>query len=287
DRGRGDVLAALDAVRLLTVLDAGDPSWRRYAAELLAETGRLSAAESIYRQAVSISPADEQSWLGLGNVLASSGRVRSAASAYETAWILGERTATLAEGIAALEQRDGDLASSVRWLEHAETLESDASGRRALRRARLLAGGGREADALRAAEAVAASAPADVAADARLLCATLTLRAHRLDDALAHLDAARAAGRTDAELEESAGRTLFVREDYAAAAERLTRASRGATGDDPELLELLASARIRSGDLPGAREAIVAYIELRSVDDAARTLVADWRRAKARGASGR
>ncbi|MEM1450358.1 MAG: hypothetical protein AAGI22_14675, partial [Planctomycetota bacterium] len=146
---------------------------------------------------------------------------------------------------------------------------------------------GREADALRAAEAVAASAPADVAADARLLCATLTLRAHRLDDALAHLDAARAAGRTDAELEESAGRTLFVREDYAAAAERLTRASRGATGDDPELLELLASARIRSGDLPGAREAIVAYIELRSVDDAARTLVADWRRAKARGASGR
>ncbi|MEM1452380.1 MAG: tetratricopeptide repeat protein, partial [Planctomycetota bacterium] len=136
DRGRGDVLAALDAVRLLTVLDAGDPSWRRYAAELLAETGLLSAAESIYRQAVSISPADAQSWLGLGNVLASSGRVRSAASAYETAWILGERTATLAEGIAALEQRDGDLASSVRWLEHAETLESDASGRRALRRAR-------------------------------------------------------------------------------------------------------------------------------------------------------
>ncbi|MEM9382357.1 MAG: tetratricopeptide repeat protein, partial [Planctomycetota bacterium] len=287
DRERGDVLAALDASRLLTILDASDPDWRRYRAQLLAETGRPSAAEAIYRQALAAAPTDAQSWLGLGNVLATGGRAGAAASAYETAWILGERTPAVAEGIAGLEQRDGNLVAAVRWLERAEALERDVDGRRALRRARLLASSGQEVEALRVAEAVVAAAPSPgLAAEARVLCATLTLRADRVDEALAHMDAARAAGVIDAALEESAGRTLYVRRDFGGSAVRLARAAAAAGDTDPDLLELLASARIRAGDLEEAREAIVAYIERRSMDDAARALVADWRSAKRRAEAG-
>ncbi|MEM6673304.1 MAG: tetratricopeptide repeat protein [Planctomycetota bacterium] len=283
DRGRGDAAVVLDEVRILTILDPGNPTWRRYRAELLAASGRLPAAETAFRAILDDSPSDAEAWVGLGNSLVAGGSTGDAASAYETAWILGRRSPEIADRVAGLEQQSGDLASAVQWLERAEALSPDADGRRAMRSARLLASVGRDDEALETAARLADAEAPDVAADASLLCATIALRAGSLDEASARLEEARNRGVSGAALTDALGRSYFVRGDHALAARWLAEVADGDAG--PDVFRLLARARIEAGELDLAREAIVSYVERRSLDDVARSLIAAYRSARAAAAT--
>ena len=86
DRERDDTVALMGAIRLLTVLDAGNRDWRMIYGELLTDTGTLDEAATTYRSLLAESPNDSRAALLLGNVLLQQRKLRDAASAFETAW---------------------------------------------------------------------------------------------------------------------------------------------------------------------------------------------------------
>lgn len=293
DHRDNDEVAALSAVRLLTILDRDDRRWRMAYAAMLATSGSFDESAAVYRALLAAQPADADVAFRLGNVLVEQQRTTEAAAVLETAWRLGADDDRLPVKLAAVWQSLGDDRQAVAWLERAAAA-TKADPAVELRIAQLHLKIGDLDRAAETARRLTASDAKPVAAAAHRVLAHVAVARGKIDDAVAEWRKAASRGDADVGMLAALGVHCFNAGDFASAAKYLRRVvdaeAAGSESDGHESeeaernLRFLVISLIRSDDLDAARGYLRQYLERHGLSDEAKTLVRSLAR---RGDGGR
>lgn len=275
DQQRGDDVATLNTVRLLTITDSGNPAWRILYGDLLTAMNRPAEAEAIYRRSLEAHPARAAWWARLGNVLARQNRDTEAAGAFETAWRLGQRDTTIAQNLAGLHQRLGDTAAALHWIEQLLSMQSTPSAATQLRRAQLLFQLDRHDTARNVATPLTQSSDQPTAGQAHLLLGRIAQAADDPDAMLEHFKAAHAAGVANPALLLAVGKLHLNRGEFALAERFLSQYIDTAAADRDTLLLLARSAAKADPTGRRARKVIHLYLEHFGLDGDVEPLIID------------
>jgi len=274
--------AALNSLRVASLLAPDDSSVQLAAASAAEASGLWKEAESGYREVIEDHPADADVRLRLGNLFLKSGQPRKALPELLTAYHMGSSSPALLRTVAELFVQDRDLKSAVAWYRRLLSLDKNAGDDVRLRCARLLEAAGESAASMRMAKPLAASKTPGIAGDAELLLGRLAAAAGEPDQALAHWQRAVAAGSGGLDVSGWLGLALHRKERHKEAIPYLARRlSDGAP--DQMLLRALVSSHLELGQAEQARNALLVMIEHFGLDAHARSLATSLRRLGTQG----
>jgi Flp pilus assembly protein TadD len=264
--------AALNSLRLASLLAPEDDNLELAAAATAERAGLHDEAESVYRDLLAADPSRADVHLRLGNLYLLTERPRKALKPLLLAYHLGESSPALARTIGELYVNRGDLHGAVEWYQRLRLLKPKQPEGIALRCARLMASAGDPEGASKLAHTLLKSQKGAVAGDARLLLGQIAASRGAVDEAVLHWRAAAAAGRAGPDVHAWLGSYFRRKGNHAEAALHLRkRLSAGAM--DQSLARALISSLIQLQDLEGARRELVVMIEHFGMDEHAESLV--------------
>lgn len=267
----------VNLLRLLMITNPMDQSWRILYADVLLVMGELDEAEALFKQLIAAQPTRKDFYLRLGNLALRRDRLKDAATAYETAYHLGELGKKLPGTIAGLWYDLGRWRDALAWYERAIVVEPKKSEVYQLRRGRLLVKIDEFAQAEVVLKGLGASKDKEKARSALLLLGQIAQRQGKTDVAVGHWIKAFEAGHRDGKLLKFLGLHYFKGRDYKSARRYLSLIS--GDSDDGVVLRALIAATLRSGDETEARSQLKRYLELFGLDKSARALIRELARA--------
>ncbi|QNN20728.1 tetratricopeptide repeat protein [Planctomycetales bacterium ZRK34] len=275
DRQRGDQTAQLNDVALLTVLDVDNATWRQLYGQLLNSSGQPAAAEAVFRRLTETSPADTRLWTQRANALLTLEQYSDAATAYETAWRLGDHSPMIATVLAGLYQRLNDTQAALNWLDRAMTAQSPPDPKLRLQQAQWLYTIGEPDAAATSAALVLTAGDKPLIARAHRLLGRLAMDQKRIDEALDHWHKALDAGSTDRAMLLAMGKLHDSRNEFDLAHRCLSRyIDTGPADREALLLHARAAMHTDHSNNPARiAEALQIYVERFGLDDDARTLL--------------
>ena len=275
DRQHGDEAAQLNNAALLTVLDVDNATWRQLYGQLLNSSGQPAAAEAVFRQLTETSPADSRLWTQRANTLLKLERYSEAATAYETAWRLGDHTPMIATVLAGLYQRLNDTQAALNWLDRAIATQSPPDPKLRLQLAQLLYTAGEPGAAANAATLVLTVDDKPLIAKAHRLLGRLAMDQKHIDEALDHWHKALDAGSADRVMLLAMGKLHDSRNEFDLAHRCLSRyIDTGPADREALLLHARAAMHTDHSNNPARiAEALQIYVERFGLDDDARTLL--------------
>jgi len=266
DRQRGDDLATLNSVRLLTITDAGNAVWRILYGDLLFAADHFGQARAVFARLVESDPSRADLWSRLGNAQMRLDLIDDATVSFQTAWELGERNESVARLLAGLQQRRGDAEATITWIERALAVQASPAPAMRLRHARLLFHAGEIDRARVIARQLSESSERETRAEASRLLGEIALRNDDIDAAVSHWRAAHEGGLGSDDLTQSLARLYFNQGNYGETA-RLLIIHTANMPDDNEAALLLARCALLSGDMDKARGHIQTYLEHFGMND--------------------
>jgi len=265
DRQRGDDLATLNTVRLLTVTQPDDVTWRMLYGDLLLSMGRADEAHAVYRRLVDADPVRADLWSRLGNAQIRQERLEQAAASFETAWHLGQRDASVAKILAGLHQRLGHGEATTVWVERAIAQGDEPDARDRLRQAQFLDRLGDTDRARAIALELTKSAPAEIVGQAWVLLGHMALRRGDPEAAVKHWQSAGDAVVQQEGLTKALGSLHFNQRRYAEAA-RFFALHLEQTPGDREVSLLRIRCELLSGKTAEARGHVLSHLEQFGMD---------------------
>lgn len=269
----------INLLRLLMITNPMDQTWRILYADVLLVMGELDEAEALFKQLIAAQPTRKDFYLRLGNLALRRDRLKDAATAYETAYHLGELGKKLPGTIANLWYDLERWRDALAWYERAMVLEPKKAEFYQLRRGRLLLRLNELGQARRVLKGVSGSKDKDKARSALLLLGQIAQRQGKTDVAVSQWQKAFEAGHRDEKLLKFLGLHYFKARDYKSSRRYLSLIE---GSEDAVVLRALIAATLRSGDETEARSQLKKYLELFGLDQSARALI----RELSRGASG-
>ncbi|MDF1661897.1 MAG: tetratricopeptide repeat protein [Planctomycetota bacterium] len=266
----------VNLLRLLMITNPMDQSWRILYADVLLVMGELDEAEALFKQLIEAQPTRKDFYLRLGNLALRRGRLKDAATAYETAYHLGELGPKLPGTIAGLWYDLERWRDALAWYERAIVVEPKKAEAYQLRRGRLLVRIDELAQGQRVLKSLSASKDKEKARSALLLLGQIAQRQGKTDVAVGHWIKAFEAGHRDGKLLKFLGLHYFKARDYKSARRYLSLIEAGS--DDAVVLRALIAATLRSGDETEARSQLKRYLGLFGLDKSARALIRELAR---------
>jgi len=266
DQRRGETVALLAGLRLRMLIDPEHLEWNLLYADVLASSGAEGGAKHVYEAILEADPSQPDVFVRLGNLCLRRGEHKEAASAFETAYHLGDPNPDLAETIAELWFNLGDPHQASLWYERAFALRDNPPERSRLRRAQLLFA----AEAFEQAEAVARlladSTDCTLAGKALLLLGQIAVQRGQLEVAVAHWGKAAHIGLDEPQVLAFLGCHYLSSGQYDKAAEYHARRLAGGEHDKALLCNLIVSL-IRSGEDERTKSELQTYLEFYGLDD--------------------
>lgn len=267
----------VNLLRLLMITNPMDQTWRILYADVLLVMGELDEAEALFKQLIAAQPTRKDFYLRLGNLALRRDRLKDAATAYETAYHLGELGPKLPGTIAKLWYDLERWRDALAWYERAIVVEPKKAEQYQLRRGRLLVRIDEFAQAQGVLKSLVGSKDKEKAQSALMLLGQMAQRQGKTEVAVAHWIKAFEAGYRDGKLLKFLGLHYFKARDYKSARRYLSFI--GGDSEDGVVLRALIAATLRCGDETEARSQLKRYLEFFGLDKSARALIRELARA--------
>ncbi|MEX2670651.1 MAG: tetratricopeptide repeat protein [Phycisphaeraceae bacterium] len=277
DREAGRTVAMLNTLRMLIVLDPEEPSWRRLYAYTLTSIGATDEAEAVLRELATEDTTDADARLRLANLYMEQGRSREAAAALETAYHLGERSAEVAQNLAALWAEQQNYPAALTWHDRVIAATAEPSPTMLLRRAELLLAVPEDQAAAEIAEQVIGDEDEAIRRGAHVLLARIAMRQDDDETAAAHYAQAVEAGLNDAQVLTFLGAHHFNAGRYEQAAGYLAQRAE-AEPLDRQASRFLVLSYLANDQREQAGEVLRDHLEQYGMDDSSRRLLREWSR---------
>jgi tetratricopeptide (TPR) repeat protein len=283
DRERNDAVALLGAVRMLTVLDAGNRDWRIIYGDLLTGARQYEEAAAVLRTLLNETPDNAPLALRLGNVLIQQRQLREAAATFETAWRLGAADPQVPRMIAGIWSEEGDFRQALLWAERAEKQATQPDPRLILQLADLHFKLQEHEVAESYAKRLADADDRTMKAPARLILGQIAVARGDTETAMGHWRVAVDSGYTGVDLLSHLAAYYYNARDFASAATYLQRVVDQEDAANEQLLRFLIVSCLQVKDQKRAEVYLQKYLERHGLSEEASNLIKAWVHNKADG----